>query len=100
MNFIDLFSGAGGLSEGFIKAGFNPLAHIAKNGHYYINPDLKQNRSISPREAARLQSFPDDFFFEGVTEKTNRTSAFKQIGNAVPPLMASAIALEIKKILD
>ena len=81
--------------QAYDRPGTTVVAHLYKDGNLFIHPDPEQARTFTPREAARVQSFPDNFRFMG-----SRTEQYKQIGNAVPPALSSVFAKAIRTVLD
>lgn len=92
--FLDRFK----VVAGNLTCAQTVVAHICRDGHYYIHPDIRQNRSLTPREAARIQTFPDNYYFESASGKPSRTLAYKQIGNAVPVRLANCIATALMEL--
>ena len=91
-SFLDRFK----VVAGNLQCSQTIVAHIARDGHYFIHPDYAQNRSLTPREAARIQTFPDNYFFESGNGSLQRTPAYRQIGNAVPVCLAYHVAKALR----
>jgi DNA (cytosine-5)-methyltransferase 1 len=90
--FLDRFK----VVEGDTATCHTIMAHISKDGHYFIHPDINQARSITVREAARIQSFPDNYLFSSIPLQ----SRYKVIGNAVPPVMGWVVAKALIKTIN
>jgi DNA (cytosine-5)-methyltransferase 1 len=74
------------------------MLHIFRDGQFYIYHGITQNQSLTPSEAARLQTFPNDYFFESVSEKPGYTAAYYQIRNAVPDLLPQKISEKLHEV--
>ena len=85
-SFLDRFK----VVAGNLTCAQTVVAHISRDGHYFIHPDIRQNRSLTPREAARIQTFPDNYRF-----CSSWTESMRQIGNAVPVKLAQTIGKSI-----
>ena len=92
-SFIDRFK----VVAGDLYRCHTVVAHASHDGHFYIHPDITQNRSLSPRELARIQTFPDNYYFESASGEPTFSAAYKQIGNAVPVVFAQRLAEKLKE---